>query len=123
MCVFIVACNSFILYLLSGKFCVGPKKHYTKAFETLLPQHSMGATITHAARTTETPPTTVHRVVGRSMTDESRRIQGRCEQQTKASKGHRYNTGLHNLRGGTFLDVIPGHTVTELRDYYKKQPI
>ena len=38
-------------------------------------------------------------------------------------KGHTYNTGLHDLRGGTFLDVIPGRTLEELRSYYQKNPL
>lgn len=115
---------------------VAPKKRYTKAFEATLPKQAVGATIAYAARTTETPATTVHRVVGRWMADASRQVQKRCEQQAKASeglvlgiddfairKGHRYNTGLHDLRGGTFLDVIPGRTIAELQDYYQQQPI
>lgn len=70
------------------------------------------------------------------MAVESVRVQRRCEQQAKVStglalgiddfairKGHRYNTGLHDLRGGTFLDVIPGRTIAELQDYYQAQPI
>lgn len=116
--------------------CVAPKKRYTKAFETTLPKQAIGATITHAARLSETPPTTVHRVVRQWMATESVRVQSRCAQQAKARtglvlgiddfairKGHRYNTGLHDLRGGTFLDVIPGRTIAELQDYYQEQPI
>lgn len=116
--------------------CVAPKKRYTKAFEATLPKQAIGATIAHAARLSETPPTTVHRVVRQWMAVESVRVQRRCEQQAKVStglvlgiddfairKGHRYNTGLHDLRGGTFLDVIPGRTITELQDYYQAQPI
>lgn len=70
------------------------------------------------------------------MAAESVRVQNRCEQQAKARtglvlgiddfairKGHRYNTGLHDLRGGTFLDVIPGRTIAKLQDYYQTQPI
>lgn len=116
--------------------CVAPKKRYTKAFEATLPKQAIGATITHAARLSETPPTTFHRVVRQWMTIEAIRVQKQFAQQAKARtglvlgiddfairKGHRYNTGLHDLRGGTFLDVIPGRTIVELRDYYQAQPI
>ncbi len=37
-------------------------------------------------------------------------------------KGHTYNTGLHDLRGETFLDVIPGRTLEDLRSYYLLHP-
>lgn len=37
-------------------------------------------------------------------------------------KGHTYNMGLHDLKGGTFWDVIPDRTLEELRDYYRKYP-
>lgn len=116
--------------------CVAPKKRYTKAFEATLPKQAIGATITHAARLSETPPTTVHRIVRQWMAIEAIRIQKQCEQQAKTStglvlgiddfairKGHRYNTGLHDLRGSTFLDVIPGRTIAELQSYYQEQPI
>lgn len=52
--------------------CVAPKKRYTKVVEAILPQHAIGSTITQAPRTTETPATTVHRVVGKWMADETR---------------------------------------------------
>ncbi len=36
-------------------------------------------------------------------------------------KGHTYNTGLHDLRNGTFLDIIPGRTILELEAYFSEQ--
>lgn len=131
-----LSCNDCQANFIWQYDCVAPKKRYTKAFEATLPKQVIGATIAHATRTTETPATTVHRIVGKWMVDESKQVQKRCEQQAKASeglvlgiddfairKGHRYNTGLHDLRGGTFLDVIPGRTVAELQAYYQQQPI
>ncbi|MEL5987992.1 transposase family protein [Kurthia gibsonii] len=37
--------------------CVAPKKRYTKAFEATLPKQVIRATMTHAARLSETPLT------------------------------------------------------------------
>lgn len=37
-------------------------------------------------------------------------------------KGHTYNTGLHDLRNGHFLDIIPGRTIEELKAYFSAQP-
>ncbi len=36
-------------------------------------------------------------------------------------KGHTYNTGLHDLRNGTFLDIVPGRTTLELEAYFSEQ--
>ncbi|SCY59106.1 Transposase [Paenibacillus polysaccharolyticus] len=32
-------------------------------------------------------------------------------------KGHTYNTGIHNLRGETLLDILPGRKLEDLRAY------
>ena len=66
----------------------------------------------------------------------SRSVQAACKEKAIASsqlvlgiddfairKGHTYNTGLHDLRGGTFLDVIPGRRLEELRSYYQENPL
>ncbi len=37
-------------------------------------------------------------------------------------KGIRTNTGLHDLRNGTILDIIPGRTIEELQGYFHTQP-
>ena len=115
--------------------CVGPKKRYTKAFEAALPKQVVGATVTHTARVTNTPATTISRVVRGWKTNEAARIQKHCQAQAEAHprlvlgiddfairKGHTYNTGLHDLRNGNFLDIIPGRTIEELQAYFSAQP-
>ncbi|SFF04342.1 Transposase [Paenibacillus algorifonticola] len=37
-------------------------------------------------------------------------------------KGHTYNTGIHDLRGGTLLDILPGRKLEELRAYTRQYP-
>ncbi|SFQ37081.1 Transposase [Salibacterium halotolerans] len=37
-------------------------------------------------------------------------------------KGHTYNTGIHNLKGGSLLDVIPGRTADDLQQYANQYP-
>ncbi|NEW09876.1 transposase [Paenibacillus sp. SYP-B3998] len=32
-------------------------------------------------------------------------------------KGHTYNTGIHNHRGETMLDLLPGRKLEDLRSY------
>ncbi|PMC37489.1 transposase [Bacillus sp. UMB0899] len=116
--------------------CVGPGKRYTKSFEASLPNQVLGATVTHAAKNNHTPTTTVERVFKRWMESESAQVQVICKEKAVDSrqlvlgiddfairKGHTYNTGLHDLRGGTFLDIIPGRTLEELRSYYQKNAL
>jgi len=70
------------------------------------------------------------------MAEEAVRVQNRCVAQALTSKGlvlgiddfairkgHCYNTGLHDLRGGTFLEVIPGRTIKELTTFTTENPI
>ncbi|OKP82807.1 hypothetical protein A3842_09685 [Paenibacillus sp. P3E] len=37
-------------------------------------------------------------------------------------KGHTYNTGIHNLRGETLLDVLAGRKLEDLRAYARSHP-
>lgn len=115
--------------------CVTPGKRYTKQFEASLTGQIVGATVTHAAKVMKTPASTVERVYKAWMKNESARVQAVCKKQAVESKqlvlgiddfailkGHTYNTGLHDLRGGSFLDVIPGRRLNELRSYYQENP-
>lgn len=38
-------------------------------------------------------------------------------------KGHTYNTGIHNLKGVTMRDLLPGRKLEELRAYAKEHPV
>ena len=94
-------------------------KRYTKPFEASIPSQVVGATVTHAAKQMQTPAATVERVYKRWMDTESPHVQVVCKQQASESKklvlgmddfsirkGHTYNTGLHDLRNGTLLDIL-----------------
>jgi len=37
-------------------------------------------------------------------------------------KGHRYNTGIHDIRNGSLLHIIEGRTLNDLRNDYEKHP-
>lgn len=126
-----LSCTSCDTLFVWSYDCVAPKKRYTKAFEASLPKQVVGATVTHASRTTNTPPTTIARVVHAWKTEEAARIQEACQSQAATHdklvlgiddfairKGHTYNTGLHDLRNGTFLDIIPGRTIDALQVYF-----
>lgn len=130
-----LSCNRCLASFVWQYDCVASKKRYTKLFEASLSKHAIGATITHAARITETPATTLNRVVSAWMETESERVQQVCQEQAETSKnlvlgiddfairkGHSYNTGLHDLRNNTFLEVIPGRTIEELLAYFANHP-
>ncbi|WP_262683216.1 transposase [Paenibacillus baimaensis] len=38
-------------------------------------------------------------------------------------KGHIYNTDIHDLKGGTLLDLLPGRKLDELRVYAEQHPV
>lgn len=131
-----LSCKSCVAHFVWSYDCVAPKKRYTKAFENSLPKQVVGGTVTHTARVTNTPTTTIARVVRSWKTEEATRIQDACQSQAIAHdklvlgiddfairKGHTYNTGLHDLRNGTFLDIIPGRTIEELQVYFSTQPM
>lgn len=131
-----LSCTTCFAHFVWAYECVAPKKRYTKAFEATLPKHAIGATITHTARVTKIPATTVARIVRSWKMEEAVRVQKACQEKALACnslvlgiddfairKGHTYNTGLHDLRGGTFLDVIPGRRIEELKTYFTTQPV
>lgn len=116
--------------------CVTPGKRYTKAFEESLPKQVLGATVSHASRQTQTPASTVERIYKRWMEKECPILQETCMNAASNSstlvlgiddfairKGHSYNTGLHDLRGETLLDIIPGRKVSELMEYYEENQV
>ncbi len=37
-------------------------------------------------------------------------------------KGNTYNTGIHNLKGETMLDLLPGRKLDDLRAYANEHP-
>lgn len=95
----------------------------------------MGSTAAHSARMEEAPASTVQRMLEERVMVESKRIREQAWQEAKRSKrlilgiddfatrkGSTYNTGIHDLRGGTMLDVIPGRKLEDLRAFASKDP-
>lgn len=113
---------------------VAPKKRYTKAFEQQA-SSVLGSTVQHMARVLRMPITSLTRFFYQWMNQESVRVQNECREEAASSphlvlgindfairKAHTYNTGLHDLRGESFLDVIPGRTIEELHQYVDQHP-
>ena len=109
---------------------VEPKKRYTKVFSAYLARQTYGATVAHTSMEEQVPYSTMERIFKSNLHEKSVEIQEQVYQEAvereglvlgiddfAIRKGHTYNTGLHDLKGGRFLDIISGRTGDELRDY------
>ncbi|MBO9604679.1 MAG: ISL3 family transposase [Paenibacillaceae bacterium] len=114
---------------------VEPKQQYSKAFCSLAVEHALGSTATHSARMQQAPTSTVQRWHRDSLPEMSQQVQAAAWAEAEASselvlgiddfaikKGHTYNTGIHNLRGETMLDLFPGRSLDDLRAYADAHP-
>ena len=112
---------------------VEPKKRYTKAFSALLARQTYGTTVEHISHEQQVPYSTMERIFKHDLHEKSEQIQQQVYQEAierenlvlgiddfAIRKGHTYNTGLHDLKGGRFLDVIHGRNGEELQKYAEK---
>lgn len=114
---------------------VGSKQRYSKLFRSHIVEQALGSTAAHSAHMLQAPTSTVQRIHSEAVQAECERI---CEQVWKEAKetadlvlgiddfaikkGHTYNTGIHNLKGETMLDLLPGRKLEELRTYAQEHP-
>ncbi|SCW66082.1 Transposase [Paenibacillus tianmuensis] len=114
---------------------VGPKQRYSRLFRSHTAEQAFGSTAAHSARMQQAPVSTVQRIHNEAVPVEYERI---CEQVWEEAKetadlvlgvddfaikkGHAYNTGIHNLKGETMLDLLPGRKLEELRSYAQEHP-
>lgn len=114
---------------------VGPKQRYSLAFRAETVAHALGSTAAHSARMQEAPASTVQRMHQDALPIECERLTKQAWLQAQHTsdlvlgiddfairKGHTYNTGIHNLRGETMLDLLPGRTLEDLRIYAQEHP-
>nr|WP_244315646.1 transposase [Paenibacillus brasilensis] len=114
---------------------VAPKQCYSKLFRSHTVEQSLGSTAAQSARMQHTPVSTVQRMHNEAVPLESDRIYQQVWEEANASsdlvlgvddfaikKGHTYNTGIHNLKGETMLDLLPGRKLEALRAYTKEHP-
>src|SRR5690606_34953270 len=100
---------------------VEPKKRYTKAFSAFIARQTFGTTVEQISHEQQVPYSTMERIFKRELHEKSKEVQKQVYQKAverdnlvlgiddfAIRKGHTYNTGLHDLKGGQFLDVIPG---------------
>lgn len=114
---------------------VGPKQRYSKLFRSHTVEQALGSTAAHVARMQQAPASTVQRMHNEAVPAECERIYEHIWEEAKETaglvlgvddfaikKGHTYNTGIHNLKGETMLDLLPGRKLEELRAYAQGHP-
>lgn len=114
---------------------VGPKQRYSRRFRSQTVELALGSTATHSARMQQAPASTVQLMHNEAVPLEAQRIYEQAWAEAKATndlvlgvddfaikKGHTYNTGIHNLRGETMLDLLPGRKLEDLRAYAQQHP-
>lgn len=110
-------------------------KRYSTAFEEQASRLAAVSTVKQSADIHSMPGSTLPTQQQQWLARESDRLQQQAWKEAATSsklvlgiddfairKGHTYNTGIHNLRGETLLDNLPGRKLEELRDYAQKHP-
>jgi transposase len=108
---------------------VEPKRRYNHLFRERAAEQSFGSTAAHSAQMEQAPISTIQRIHNEAVPLESERLSEQTWNQAKGSsglvlgvddfaikKGHTYNTGIHDLKGGMLLDILPGRKLDDLRD-------
>lgn len=114
---------------------VGPKQRYSKLFRAYTVEQALGSTAAHSARMQQAPISTVQRMHNEAVPDVCDALYEQAWEEAKGTcelvlgvddfamkKGHTYNTGIHNLKGETMLDLLPGRKLEALRAYAQAHP-
>lgn len=114
---------------------VGPKQRYSKLFRSHTVEHALGSTAAHGAWMQQAPASTVQRMHNEAVPALCDTLYEQVWEEAKETaelvlgvddfaikKGHTYNTGIHNLKGETMLDLLPGRKLEALRAYAQAHP-
>lgn len=109
---------------------VGPKQRYSHLFRSRAVEHALGATAAHSARMQQMPVSTAQDMHNKAVPMLCQQLTGQAWDEAQEAndlvlgiddfaikKGHTYNTGIHNLKGETMLDLLPGRKLDDLRTY------
>ncbi|WP_066190761.1 ISL3 family transposase [Gracilibacillus timonensis] len=107
-----------------------PKKQYTKAFQEHLTEQGQGIPVQALSHFQGVPYTTAERYFKQGLQVEREHTQMTCIQDAidreqlvlgiddvAIRKGHTYNTGIHDLKGGSMLDIFPGRKKEDLQAF------
>lgn len=111
------------------------KQQYSKAFKASIYKNSIGSTVKNAVECVSAPYSTIERffkeIVMKLAPLTEKYVMKTAQDATKLilgiddfaiRKGHNYNTGIHDLRGETFLGIIKGRKISELKEYANNNP-
>lgn len=111
---------------------VESKKQYTHAFQNQLIQQGHGTTVQAMASFQSVPYATAERYYKIGLQAERAHTQATCIQDAierdqlvlgiddfAIRKGHTYNTGIHDLKGGSLLEIISGRKTEDLQAFQK----
>lgn len=106
------------------------KSHYTNEFKEFIAVKVPGATVIHCSKALRIPYSTVERIYKNYIDYVVPELQEKVILESSNTnklvlgmddfairKGHTYNTGIHDLRNGTLLEIIPGRRLEELRSH------
>ena len=104
------------------------KSHYTNEFKEFIAIKVPGATVIHCAKTLKIPYSTVERIYKNYIDYVVPQLQKKVILESSNTnklvlgiddfairKGHTYNTGIHDLRNATLLEIISGRKLEQLR--------
>ena len=114
---------------------VNGKERYTTGFKAQAYQVSIGATVQHGAKCTETPYSTTERFFKEAAMKIAPLVLSAAQVMAQESaklilgiddfairKGHNYNTGIHDLRGENLIGIAEGRKLEDLRKYMDENP-
>jgi transposase len=111
------------------------KSRYTNDYKEFIAKKVSGATVLHCSETCDTPYSTVERIYKKYIDKIVPEIQEKVISESHNTnklvlgiddfairKGHTYNTGVHDLRNGTLLEIISGRKLEDLRKHKELNP-
>lgn len=114
---------------------VGPKQRYSHLFRSRVVAQALGATAAHSAQMQQAPISTVLDMHNQAVPALAQQLTEQAWEEAQKTtdlvlgiddfaikKGHTYNTGIHNLKGETMLDLLPGRKLDDLRAYASRHP-
>lgn len=114
---------------------VGVKQRYSRLLCSEIVEEAIGSTAAHSSRMQQTPASTVQYMHNAELPKICEQLTNQAwKEATEANdlvlgiddfaikKGHSYNTGIHNLKGETMLDLMQGRKLVDLRAYAIEHP-
>ena len=112
------------------------KSRFTHAFKEKIAIDTIGSTVTHTARTHSTSYSSCERIFKQHLDELVPQLDQNVQDVSRTTsklvigiddfairKGHTYNTGIHDIRNGTLLQIIAGRKLEDLRQDVREHPV